>query len=1530
MKNCKYQITGTDKWYTYQELMSEYYKHNYKTLDIVYSAAKPKQERVTDRINVLAEKLRGVKYKVDKSSFEGLDLEPESSSETITTQKLIDSPYFPAKLSKLNREDFIKETIQDLVDEGYTEDQAKAIAEQITEHWDKIAADSGILHQFLNSYPKGLNEVRGTFKGTAFENVAGKLYELLEGDNIDVNLFKKRGGVLAGTPKAKLIKNLNLKCKLLGIDEELTGHIDNIVVDSLGDLHIINYKITTTPIKHIVKQEKYKYQLALLKQMLAAEGFNTENMTLSIIPIRVIYNDDYTQVKDIVAFDKQEYTIYNNSYVFGKYDAIAKQLIPSGMNTEDISVDTLKDVDTACKVLWPESGIKTSGISATVEEWIKNKGIVKQYTDEPGYYFLIDFRDGSKPIKISDPTVPKHKNPQIIEAVSKNIDELNNRAGSYASARQIVRNIKAAYSVGFTSFRTNPSYNDGSGAYLDAVIKPYMQKVKDDYVWEIVENDILLSQNIILFRNTITGTLDVVVTSPYDLEKKRTFNSWSNILGEYMSDIKARNVGGMISATYGNIEVTRAMLILNQVLPDLEGDFNFGKILAISPQSGGKGTLYTVGSFNNKYFSKIVQTINANNKEVKLKNNFNNAKYADEITELTLLYRHILEKGDVRDQDRVELEEWGITGLLDPEKSIGEKRQLLKTLLVAMENNWGFKISPEEMLRNRHNNKFMLYYMTQQAYLKYSKILDEMDFNERDLSSLELGGLKRQAISSRNGKIVTDLYRQAIDRVADRGQRYATPIKNYLTDFYKKVGYTDWQNATIGNQARQFDNLYETDVTTGKKTMNFKNPYSTANNLKPEERILLKKALFTFAKVRSEMFGIKFDFTSENDPVLLKFIEDPKNRWYFSVPLKKASKATMRQTGYRLKEKKNNLVKIFTNPKQYFQQIIEGADTDEEANHRLQDVQDMSTHNPYVIYEELNNHGGNINRASIINGHSDGFFETNLETLLIDFGVKHILTQEMKDVLIKTKGILLTLDLMGELTHVNIPKIINYINNFVTVNIHNSSIMEETSQKIVGATAPLRRLVTGTWIAGNLISMVRDTSEGVWQNLARSINHYQTDITTKDISSAYKEVILHSASNVRDTNLLSALCIKYRLSNFDVARVQEGLSTGRAGIVNYENWLYATMRRPDYLNRMTLFVAKLKHDGVWDAMDIDKETGEIKYNWRKDKRFSVFASGKDTSSEEYKKQMGLYYSRIMQYNQDHPENPIGFKDDLPEPYSLKEIESIKNVSDSIYGAYDKSERAMWENQAIGVLFGQFTTWVNGVVANYFAKSFESGIKLEQAYNEAGNPLFFDKEGNQVVKINDKYIYEETGTEVPPELGPCVPQFKQIPIQVQGILYTFTDSMYKAFKSGYLKGGLVEAFKNIEAEVWADPNERKNIIKFFTDLLILMLFTALFKLALDPAYKDYKKSTDATNIVGNAITSITYKAVANSYDGFKGPFNILEFFGEKLEPPIYTMPVKLITDVGKVAIGQKSIEKLFFENTPILRSFREVYKMSQNK
>jgi len=49
-----------------------------------------------------------------------------------------------------------------------------------------------------------------------------------------------------------------MKCKLLGIDQDIIGHIDNLIIDDSGDLHIVNYKISTTSITD-VKEEKYKY-----------------------------------------------------------------------------------------------------------------------------------------------------------------------------------------------------------------------------------------------------------------------------------------------------------------------------------------------------------------------------------------------------------------------------------------------------------------------------------------------------------------------------------------------------------------------------------------------------------------------------------------------------------------------------------------------------------------------------------------------------------------------------------------------------------------------------------------------------------------------------------------------------------------------------------------------------------------------------------------------------------------------------------------------------------------------------------------------------------------------------------------------------------------------------------------------------------------------------------------------------------------------------------------------------------------------
>ena len=108
-----------------------------------------------------------------------------------------------------------------------------------------------------------------------------------------------------------------------------------------------------------------------------------------------------------------------------------------------------------------------------------------------------------------------------------------------------------------------------------------------------------------------------------------------------------------------------------------------------------------------------------------------------------------------------------------------------------------------------------------------------------------------------------------------------------------------------------------------------------------------------------------------------------------------------------------------------------------------------------------------------------------------------------------------------------------------------------------------------------------------------------TDIDSKSVAKAYAYVTTHATSNALAVNLLSKLCLKYRISNTDISRISERGKSSRNGLFNYQNWLYGTLRSPDFINRMVLFVAKCMHDGSWEAFSID-ENNNLKYNWRDD------------------------------------------------------------------------------------------------------------------------------------------------------------------------------------------------------------------------------------------------------------------------------------------------------------------------------------------
>lgn len=121
------------------------------------------------------------------------------------------------------------------------------------------------------------------------------------------------------------------------------------------------------------------------------------------------------------------------------------------------------------------------------------------------------------------------------------------------------------------------------------------------------------------------------------------------------------------------------------------------------------------------------------------------------------------------------------------------------------------------------------------------------------------------------------------------------------------------------------------------------------------------------------------------------------------------------------------------------------------------------------------------------------------------------------------------------------------------------------------------------------------------------------------------------------------------------------------------------------------------------------------------------------------------------------------------------------------------------------------------------------------------------------------------------------------------------------------------------------------MKLLTDLLASMLISLLVKEALTSSYKTYKKEDMADNpFIVNATVELLYKSISRSFDGFKGPLNIIEWMGEDVTPPIYTQNIRLIKDFGKFVFGNKTFGDVITGSVGAFRVAQDSYKAEKKK
>lgn len=1537
MKECNYTLVGKRQYnHSYDELIKILKKSPQLAYDILYSKDYNRQIRVVDRLSELKE---SGKRKFKKEFSDRIDVIngcAEINTSGYTTQSFIDSGLYTDQsgnqiMPVLQVDDYI-ERMQVLYEsKGLSKDEIKQHISVLKNSWKRIAEDGRDFHKIILKQGKdtSYSQTEDNTKGTSFEHLSDVIYDKAYNDIFSqVYLGNGRESRELGDDSSPVIlKNLNLSAKLIGRDDTITGHIDYIVVKPNGSVEVFNIKSSheSPAFWDQAKKEKYRNEFALLSRILQYNGINTNDIRFNIIPVTFKYDDQFQNINNITVNRAECYSHNKGAFVMQESMKLAQRFIASNAETITINDSSIDTVNKQLSAVFPKKDIKADGITSTIEEYIDKNWSYWIQGEQPDTGWNLSINGTVYHVKSSE---VRSRNKEAVEIVRQNQDKLLGVDSGKLSARGIVNQIGEFRRFGFPKFG-----ND----YLDKLFLPYFEKSvvkvngkdKYNYLWQVVKNDTLENCNIIMFKNSLTGQVNVVTLSGLNLDQMHSFDGRTNILGFHLNDLQGMDNQGrqLMKATYGNIETMRTMFLINEIIPQLGDDVKLGDLTIIGGLGGTIQSQQYPIQLVVSNFVKAQEVLNKKDPNLNISNNFSMIEHISPVSLLINEFWDILhESPNLGNTDFESLKELisgsdvdGLQHLINgtavdslasaesTDVQIQRLEELIKKLNTILSQQQ-VSLSPDtiinyatgqDKLADPERNELVT--SCCKLLLNASITLDRLSgiirISEKDLSETERLFARPQNISNSQVRIISKLLQDAIHSISNKLEPQVSDFNLACLEYYEAKGYSKARNAIIGDQSRVFKHLYQQID----DELFFKNPYDPASDLDADDRKFLKKALFEINKIRFK--DNNFAYKSENDPALKSFIKSTPG--YLWVPLEKASSSTKwSNPGKYFDDFKRRVQGYCKNPTLFFKEMYEDILSEEDEEKINSDIENMQAYNRFRIAEPTISGQPRKGRQRLFETYGKDYFETNLQNLVIDYSYKNLQEEEMNKMLTRAKGILLQLKLTGvrENDTDKFAKTIKHIDDYLKTAVFNRSIMEESSKRIIARLQPLRKAASTVYIAASPIAAIRDTFGGFLSNVVRSMTKYRTDIDAKDVMWAYQFVLRQGVHSAMTIDLLDKLNSKYLISNINIEQQQEGYKTNRGGITNAGNWAYATLRKPDFLNRMVLFMGKLKHDNSYRAYSI--VDGKLIYNWRMDGRFDLLASNDKSNMEAYNKQKALYLSQIMKFNEENPgaNLPVSLDTNLPDGYTQSQIDEIKNLGDTIYGSYNRSTKAMYENLALGSQFGVFSTWMNGIYDVYLGKRRESSYETQQVQkeDENGNKLWIDDNGNITT--------EDTG----------VPYLTNIPLIVQGVWRTLHDTISELYHG--------RGWEGIKENIINSPMQMRNWKRIGSDLLVALLLYWLFDEVVSPAYKEHKKKGDGKDILTNAAIELLYKGSSSSFEEFKGPLPILDYIMNNTSPASVKWGAKVYNDIGGFLFGDTTFGELVTKSQALPRSLQDTYKM----
>lgn len=1331
---------------------------------------------------------------------------------------------------------------------------------------------------------------------------------------------------------------------------KLMGSIDLLVLEKgTGIAHVFDYKTSLKSYLDInrygVKNAKvrtYTYQLGFYLRMLNRMGFNTNGSSAYIVPIQM---GKLSHTQDENGKDKWEC----NEFVESKYDGTPHRINNYLINEDD---DIMSNIDH----ILPEKPVKVIGNEHFLSDVEKEQSEIL-----PGYGYEWKEMTNINAKRIYDERVDIDKNTgklklyvnksktktakiNGIDVIADTPDDMIEMIKEYYSNKPRFRNekIKDVRAILRRVFRTGEWEDifDTENSYYKAKNYALNNKLRDymDGNWFMIDTDMIdyiEETGLILLENRVTGQVDVIDLTNIGLfDMYYPGNDESNRLltslfkqPDIKEDAKGSNDRKMLQAYEGNIEVMKVMTLLNNMKELFNGVRYIGNIRVINYDDGSEIPVRN---------SDVMYSYNRLRRLANLKAS-KGLKMADTIDLIRMKLMNIQTIFDMNESDVISSLSSvykkgkylaGKTRFFSPKgrnvssyynmlenPNIEERLEVLMDLARTIEQSYPII---RQSLENQNENiitndtsvgdyqVLQLYKTVMDAIAEYNDMpmTQQLEttskwsqYNVKDILKKGLAGTEYDNPGMMQSAILNAFSKHVMNAYQITRDEMNVPMSKIIkmeNDMINIVNGGRLQHI-FKNKEDMWNEMYVMDGDKVSDKMMFKRPEDVKN---PAISGILRNLLLEINRYR---YASKSKTTPTDEEVLSHSNEEE----YYQIPLiLKRGSEPLSAKDYG--ERKMNRVRKFVKGVGTFLFGEAGEHTRETGfNERAKEIFGDSS----IFRKELNGE----RREMFIKQKGVDAFDLDAAHMAISFILNNRLNKNIDNVIMMAKCAIV--HLKSERNTINkvvkegalFDNDIKWIMDYIRGRIMNEDINDDNFKFVSDTMNKITNFAVKATLGFSLQQVTYQSIQGMFTNASLCMRKVLGDnsFNKDDFGRAAKLVY---GDIMSDNNSVIALLNKmFGINDMDMNDYATNANK-RADMTTSAGFWRTGMKfasRPDYYNRMTIFVAQMIHDGVFDAYSI--KDNALVYDFTKDKRFNKLVDKNASKDDEYYRQLALYRALARQMSIEGtiiPSNQtksgrqeiFKFMEDvdpidnpLPKPYTTQLSDAYKNVGNDTYGYYSSEQKALVHLRWAGNLFMQFRTYFSGKKNQYFMPG---GVKMRGSYQHAkdddGNYMYevtvMNPNGEydtlvMSMKDNKLYLNDEPYEGV---VKNKIPLIKWKGMYQEGIAIT----LYKLMKDGILKDISMKDwkfsnFKNMVNGYTMNDDEsiracfHNNIIQFRNDILMLFILgsigylLAMLVAGIDDDDEISSTVKDGSMLIAKSITaaSLDFNAGGSFYGIF---------------------------------------------------------------